>query len=836
MRALAALAILTLTTAASAQTLAAGAPGSPYRVLVTGVDSSDFPKVKLEFKVIVQQAGTQPWRPEMGLKITERVDYREDIAAAAVTVSEKPALEPTKPDLCDIKPVAMGVNIDVSGSVGPLRNEIANGASQLFLTMKQESQALGVQDVGALYAFSSQSQQRFPLPQSLMASGAGQASGANGQNLVQWQGGGAAPGLGQAGGGELYTAGPGLDQLAQMAHQIPSGGGSPIWNAIRNEAELMSRHDPQNNQLQRVLVNLTDGQDNLSTEDDVNRLMFLAQQAGISLVNLGYGQANHFGLGTLAQQTGGVYVAGVSTNIDQILVAILDGMRKTYCIEYTSPHPNLVNEPAMVTLDTGKGAGAGVFPLPFVIPEDSPNVKLFVPVTEYAYRNLMAGQNAQSQLGSNASLLPGANAPVFLKATAKLVDAAGEAWAPRRTEDGREGPDRPVKELPFFTNEWSEGVKGEPLSGWGIYLWANKDDWVDLYKTPTDYVELHDDASRQVIDGVGHWVLEAQLEQAAGGQNSTAKRDLAVRIRLSVQDRTPPSIELRARPQDGAGAFEARVVPEAIDQDTGILPTTMGMDGTTASRPTYAMARTPGQANKRAQVRYTWRAAGNEPVEGVLPGQRWTLYDAEKNPTFRAPLPGRSDDMAVAGTEHRITEEGLRLNAGIRMAIRVAARDNFALAEESGLAADKDIFMGALTTEGLPLHADLDLSHDEAEAFAEAAPYLPTRKRAELAGLENRAQPGVSWWVESKDPRDQYHELEGVTSLQYKLPDHLLRQELQDQGLLLPHEPIRVLKVLAQDGQGNHTTFEVPIVVVPNGFHAETIEWRSERASDSVLD
>ena len=248
------------------------------------------------------------------------------------------------------------------------------------------------------------------------------------------------------------------------------------------------------------------------------------------------------------------------------------------------------------------------------------------------------------------------------------------------------------------------------------------------------------------------------------------------------------------------------------------------------------MAQTPGQLNKRAQVRYTWRTGEDQPVDGVLAGQRWTLYDGDRNPTLKAPLPGQHDDMAVAGTEHRITEEGLRLTAGIRMAIRVAARDNFALAEQSTVAGDKDIFKGAVDTENIPVHANLDLAHEEAEAFAEAAPYLPTKKRAELAGLENRDVAGVTWWVESKDPRDQYHDLEGVTSLQYKLPDHLLRQELQDQGLLLPHEPIRVLKVLSQDGQGNHTTFEVPIVVVPNGFRAETIEWRSERASESVLD
>jgi hypothetical protein len=490
----------------------------------------------------------------------------------------------------------------------------------------------------------------------------------------------------------------------------------------------------------------------------------------------------------------------------------------------------------MVTLDTGSGAGSGVFPLPFVIPEDSQNVKLFVPVTEHMYQNLMAGQNAQSSLGSNASVLPGASAPAFLKTTAALIGAEGKAWEPQKTEDGRPGPDRLVKNIEFYTTEWSEGVKGQPLSGWGIYLGSVKEDWSALFKTPTDYVELHDDEDRLVIDKVSHWIIQANLEQASSGQNSSAKRDLPVKIRLSVQDRTPPSVVVRARPQDGSAAYEARLTPEAIDQDTGILATTMDASGSGASRPTYAMAQTPGQLNKRAQVRYEWRGEGEQPVEGVMAGQRWTLYDADREPTFRAPLPGQHDDMAVSGTEHRITEEGLRLTAGIRMAVRVAARDNFALTEKSSLSADQDIFKGAVTSDGLPVHADLSLAHEEAEAFAEAAPYLPYKKRDELGGTENRGEPGVTWWVESKDPRDQYNDLEGVTSLQYKLPDHLLRQELQEQGLLLPHQPIRVLKVLAQDGQGNHTTFEVPIVVVPNGFRAETIEWRSERASETVLD
>ena len=54
---------LFLATAAPAMpSLTAGVPGSPYRVLVTGVDSSEFPRVKLEFKVVIQQVTEQAHR------------------------------------------------------------------------------------------------------------------------------------------------------------------------------------------------------------------------------------------------------------------------------------------------------------------------------------------------------------------------------------------------------------------------------------------------------------------------------------------------------------------------------------------------------------------------------------------------------------------------------------------------------------------------------------------------------------------------------------------------------------------------------------------------------
>jgi len=126
--ALLALALVTLPSAAEAQQLSVPAPGSgDYRILVTGVDSSEFPRIKLRFKVIIQGANTQKWHPDMGVKIIEDVQLTKD-GEPQLDRAEGRVLGP--PELCEIQPVALGMAVDVSGSVTPVMQEIQAGASQ----------------------------------------------------------------------------------------------------------------------------------------------------------------------------------------------------------------------------------------------------------------------------------------------------------------------------------------------------------------------------------------------------------------------------------------------------------------------------------------------------------------------------------------------------------------------------------------------------------------------------------------------------------------------------------------------------------------------------------
>lgn len=867
---------------------AAPAPG-PYRLIVTGIDSSNFPKIKLQFKVLVQQPGVPAWNPKtMPLKIVEGVP-----AIGSEKDGEDVELEP---DPCGIKPVAMGVAVDVSGSVGDVMDQIKQGASHIFSEMKKESDTYKVRDVGAIYAFSDANQYRVPMSDAIRSGGMvrGQGNGASwgqfgqpGASGTSGTPGAATPGTPGTGltppagpppqvgdGTEIYVGEEGLGQLSEVAQQIPSGGGSPIFQSMMQEVELLSQHDPSNKDLQRVLVSLTDGNDNMSQQVHVDRLRTLAQQAGISLVNIAYGSPSPEADGwlrTLSNESGGVYVQGAMQSLGDVLTAILDGMRKTWCVEYVSPHPHVVNEPALIKIQTGGSEGLGVYPLPFVIPEDSPNVKLFVPVTEDMFKILMAGQDASGIQGG--VVLSGANQPVFLKAKAELVtgetvekkttDERGEEvtleedvpWQPAETADGAPGPDRKVKAFEFQTTDWQEGVKGEPLSGWGVFIGSDKEEWQEMFKVPTDYVSLDVEEGEAVIKEVSHWRITAAIDTPDSEDNSRGSRDIKLGIRVSVQDRTAPSLLVRARPQDGGAMYEARVTPEAVDQDTQILELVTGLSSTLGvipdfSRPSYEMAKTPGQKAKRARIDYAWRAAGGEAVTGGLADQRWSLYDGARKPIFEQ---ADKSDRAIGETEHKIIEEGLRVGAGIRMSLRVASRDNFALLEKSGLAADKTAFTepakapakedqgwlagaAGFSTDGdadaappRPAHAAFDLTAAESEPFAEAAPFFSVKDKAALEDPKNAGEPGVVWWIESKDPADRYHMLEGVTEIRYKLADRVIRRELEAQGLLAPDEPVRVLKVLSQDGQGNHTTLSLPITVVPNGFKATTLEWRTER-------
>jgi len=261
------------------------------------------------------------------------------------------------------------------------------------------------------------------------------------------------------------------------------------------------------------------------------------------------------------------------------------------------------------------------------------------------------------------------------------------------------------------------------------------------------------------------------------------------------------------------------------------------------SRPSYHMAQTPGSGNKLARLVYSWRDENGEPVTGDLPGQLWGLWDAERNPVFQTEdAMAGTQSQAISGTEHGIFTEGITVRAGSRMFLEVAARDNYALLEQSSLAEDAEALADAaieVPVEGgepriEPRHAAFDLSQAEPEPFAEKAPYLPFMELEEQKKEENRMKPGVTWWIESKDERDRYAGIEGIREVHYQLPDSAIAPGL-GQMVLSGGQPIRILKVRAQDGQGNFTVLDLPLRVVPNGFRARTLDWQSRRGGE-VLD
>lgn len=728
---------------------------SPYRIVIQEIDSTNFPKIELKFQVFLQDIDAQPWDVSQPIVIQE---YIESNLADAVDMEE--------PYLCETSPVMMGVAIDVSGSVAGVMNEIIEGVQQLFQEMQDFTQQNpgAKKDLGAVYAFSSSQNGRYPDP--------------------------SAP--------EGYT--DQLQDLQQVVQDIRGGGASPIWVNMDKELTELLGYLPTDKDYKRVLATLTDGNNNVD-EGAIDSLLTNAQRGGAQLFNLAYGSPNSPPLQGIADASGGAYMPGAEDNITKALTSLLASVRNTYCVRYSSPFGDRVNEPNTVTIDSGGTRDQAAYPLPFLIPEDTKNTTLFFPLTRWRYELLAAG---------DPNNLPGVKASMVLR----TADASPVRWEPESPDH----PDRSYKSYEVAPGE-TRWVADTGADRYGFEIPIPE----EVLSIPTDFVDIITPPApgEQLISMVQHYIVTAELVYSVDpttGDTAQAGRQYPSATRLSVQDRTPPHVYARFRPQDGGPGLELQVREAGtFNMDTQLVDGT-GLDD--------AAARQTGFGAKRARADYQWRDATGAAVEDQAEDQLWSDRD-QFDPVQVLPgtLPGEVSQVGITVPEQQ------------RMAIEVLARDNFAVVGESTAEEDRYVWEIDQTGErtGVPLHAEFDRLRPEAQRDSIAAPFLPIVSRADLEG--DRARAGVAWWVEKhyNDPDPSpYDDVESLPVLAFQQSDLDVLKMLQREGLTLPPagEPVRTFNIRAQDGQGNVTRLRLPLVVGNTRFDPRLVEWRRARAQD----
>lgn len=737
---------------------------TPYRIVIQQVDSTNFPEIELKFQVFLQDINYPPWDPDRdGIYIQEELASQAGQPLAAIDM--KPI------ELCETRPVMMGVAIDVSGSVAGVMDQIIAGVQQLFQEMQDFAVANpnAKKDLGAVFAFSSDQHGRYP----------------------------------DSGAAEKYT--DQLQDLQTVVQGIQGGGASPIWVNMNEELTQLLGHLPEDKDYKRVLATLTDGNNNVDDEA-INTLLSSAQKGGAQLFNLAYGQPNDGPLQAIADSSGGAYLPGAENDITTALTSLLSSVRNTYCVRYTSPFGDRVNEPNTVTIDSGGTRDQAAYPLPFLIPEDTKNTTLFFPVTRWRYELIAAGN-------PDPAAMPG----VVANLTLRTADADPVAWQP----PGFDMPDRAYKTYRVEAGEtrWIAEPGPDEFSGRYGFEIPIADPVLSI---PTDFVDMltPPQQGEQLISMVQHFLVTAELvyQDAASGGTAQAGRQYPSATRLSVQDRTPPHVLARFRPQDGGPGLEVQVREVGtFNQDTGLV------DG---SGPTDASARQPGFGAKRARTDFRWRDEDGRAVSGEAPDQLWSERDPlDPLKVLPGSLPAEVASVGVTVPEQQ------------RMAIEVLARDNFAVVGQSTAEQERDVWQFDQVGErdGVPLHAEFDPNRVEAQRDAIAPPYLPIVSRGDLEA--DRAIAGVAWWVaknyQDPDP-GPYDDVESLPVMVFQQSDAEVLRMLDKAGITLddPAKPVRTVEVRAQDGQGNVTLLSLPLVVGDTRFDPRLVEWKRARAQD----
>lgn len=768
-------------------------PDTTYNIIIESVDSTEFPRVSVRFKIFPRDVDTPPFD-----HTTYNVAVQEALVENGVITDEQAALWRGRPppiEVCDVKPTAIALAIDTSCSVTRYLRDARDGtpgmltnAANFFRDLPGFATTLPdnnppVENSASLFGF-------------------------DGRGKVRWPPGSGYTVISPASSQQFATDAAGIDVGSPCL-------GSPIYNSMTEELRRLASYQADNPDLVRGLVTFADFKD---TEPDRERqeLIAEAQKHDVTIVNLGFGRVRlngRKGVIETSQAAGGTFMQGASGNVTKALEMTFSGLAVTYCLQYDSPHPDDVNTPAEVTISAGSRAGKARFPLPFVIPEDTPGVEMIFPLTTLQYDKLTADGGPPPTEVTFAYRDYDENADEFVD-----VDDPG---------DGAErdlGQDYSLT-VPVDPSTWfiDRGDPDDPLDDEAYFKvngLADQARFDSLFTVPTEYVDISGGGNAgQLIERVKHFQARVRFNPAS----PTATKPYPSNPRVSIQDRTPPHVFLRVAPQDGAPPFEVRMLEDGFNVDPQILD-----PGDLANPPALAQA-SPGQ--KRHFARFSARTSEGAPFDGVTRGVQ--VFPESDDPAAHPVQSLDLDTRAPFNDTIYVAEKS-------RAQVLVLARDNYATLEEG--VPDAQTREQAFDTEPPgdlddfgPAHARFPPEGPDADLNALQAPYLPKRTLEEMRN--DRRLAGVTWWLESEDPNDRFAGPLGVLPPRYEhleefvypVNDEIVEDELVSSGVTLTGSDLRSLHVYAQDGAGNVTYLVWPIFVAPADFAARSIQFTSQK-------
>lgn len=759
-----------------------------YSILVEGVDTRSFPEIRLRFRIVPKDIESPIFSPAAlraaNFQLSETV--LGETRAVAELLGDPPL------ELCEEAAIAIGIGIDTSCSVQSVIDDLKAKSLLFAREVLNPARARSPKDAISLFAFDGDGKSRAPS--------------------IAW----------------AEDGDPSTPAFYSVENQSPAAfadfegvdvgppcDGSPIFESMLEEARRLVAYLPDDEDIQRVLVVFADFRDTRALEN-LYALEELVAANDLLMVGLGFGRVNEANIARvfdLDSETGSYTAGGFIQNGSQdtlrALKAVYDGLGYTYCLRYRSPFPQAFNEivdTELRIIEPGTGAVSKArarYALPLVVPEDLADVRLFLPLTDR--------QHAQATERDDT----------VIRVAARFVPPTGLA-------DGL-GPERV---LPDPLEVPVTALVDDPDLGKGFWLRSAElgEGWARLFRVPTEFVRVDGGGSEgapRLLD-VSRYELDVRI--VSGATEGEGKPYEGVPV-LTVQDRTPPHVQVRLSP--ATGARPRRLVVREDGPDADPSPLAAGIPAAPGGRLDSAAVAPEGPGAKRARVELEWIDLGGAAFDATLPGQRWAGDPPAPGalpPALLADEPGTPGDRRVLAPPDFVAG-GLTVEAGVRVGVEVLARDNFALLDRvpSGHPVDGRAFEPPDPDDPAgPVHARFDAARVEAQGATVQPPFLPLVPRAEL--LADARRVGVSWWIESEAPGDRFAGLEGVREFQYPVDDAVVQFELVAEGAPRPPVPLRRLEVLARDGQGNTTRVTVPLFVVPAGFKVETLESRTERA------
>lgn len=828
-----------------------------YQLDVQNVDTSEFPFVTIRLKVFLYDPEPPSFSVAIGqnLQVSERVLTEESPpdgsdpgglgngpAGPAEVGPDSFFLEGCSPP----SPVLMSVVLDTSGSMknfvkNPETGVIPNAKDYVDWVLGQGNPPPEVfvegppspgDDQVAFITFSSSDQRRAP---NRMGAGEADAFAPNGA--------------------------AGFDAEYQNLLETDANGNSPIFQQMKLELDRLVGFENQDCTKARFLVTMSDFLDNASSESDRTQLVETCRQEQIKMANLLMGDPGSIEQGggddnaeQLATETGGIVVTNGSFKPRKVFYDLHMGAARTYCLRYKTGFARRVNEVVEVDLTLPGGPGwaeskaTARYLLPVVVPEDTPEPVIQLPVSEQlfiTFGNLGADLSVTGTLtlanpaGVTAPARPGFAPPAagedpqleFKFASSPLVTLA-ETLPP--LEEG--GEPRPLHVLELRASNMQK-PDGSPF------------DWNSLFQTPTFPLTPSDDpAAPPPVTRGTHFRARLELENLARSGGAGCKTLGAAPI-LAVQDRTPPTVLLEMRPSTGAPPSHLQFFAAAPHQD----PWPLGESGEVTRDPevaaTESQVSVAGYGTKRARLAGEWFDPNDAAVAGLpFEDVHWLQAEVTEN---GAPFPDH-DSAALPPFNRR--EGGFYVNAGVRTQVLVRARDNYAALEHYRTSVpdlDTNVWLEAVdpaSTTPAPwadlanrtrqeIHAATAEGDHAPEGVAPDTrnvlpPFLPLRTREFLDATENASQAGVTWWISSRIEGDVYDQIEHIEDFRFSFSD---LEEMERNPDVVdasdPNNPLRLLHVWARDEHGNSTRFAVKLEVRESDFVARTIQSSGGRAN-----